>query len=170
MLAALPPTTSLDITVSCPLLPSYLAAAAESSSSIFDQRHREKAAKHLAGCAELGRTYLSYVLTTQGGVGPPETLTFIDSIFIRSMAREIAAMGTGRDALERRDLLFASSHAALLRANSVCLCRHVAASPTGAAASPAAAKAAQLAMSRLTDEHRQVFEPPTPIPPPPSGL
>jgi hypothetical protein len=119
--------------------------------------------------AELGRAYFTYALTTLGGIGPPETLSFLDFVFLRSMSRELAAAGTGRDALERRDLMFAASHAALLRANSVCLCRHISSAPTGTSTHPAAARAARAALTRRLDEHRHIFAPPPSLPLPPSG-
>ena len=143
-----PPTTSIDVTVSCPFTPAHLAAAATSSAAIFAARDREKRDKHLAGCTALGRAYLSLVLTTQCGIGPPETLSFIDRTFTRSYQRELAAVGTGRDALSRRDLCYAAMHAALLRSTTaVLLCRHLRNAPSGVAAAPDALRVAQRALA-----------------------
>ena len=73
-----PPTTSFDITVSCPLLPAYHKAATLSSSTIFDTRHAEKAAAHLHGLTAQGRAYHTLCLTTLNGIGPDPVLAYID--------------------------------------------------------------------------------------------
>ena len=44
----LPPyVVAIDVTVSCPLLPSYVASAALDANALFDARAAEKDAKHL---------------------------------------------------------------------------------------------------------------------------
>ena len=58
------------MTVSCPLLPSYAAKAATSAAALFDARAAEKNAKHLPGCAQLGRALLAIVFTSLHGIGP----------------------------------------------------------------------------------------------------
>jgi len=67
-----PPITTLDFTISCPLLPSYINAAAISSESLFTTRTAEKNAKHLNGCITLGRHFLPVVFSSLGGIAPPE--------------------------------------------------------------------------------------------------
>ena len=69
-LTADPPITALDITVSCPLLPSYVSACAASASRIISLRASEKIRHHLPGCLQLGRAFLPIVCTTVGAVGP----------------------------------------------------------------------------------------------------
>ena len=108
----------------------------------------EKRAKHLAGCTALGRAYHTLCLTTQGGIGPPETLRWINRVFARSYQRELAAIGTGRDALARRDLCLAAMHAALLRSTAVLLCRHLRSAPSGVTAARDAQLVAQRALAR----------------------
>ena len=62
--------TAIDFTVSCPLLPSYLAAAISDGHAIIAARADEKSAKHAAGSAARNRLFLPWVLTTFGGMGP----------------------------------------------------------------------------------------------------
>ena len=116
--AFVPPTVSLDITVSCPLLPSYLADAAADASAIFAERDREKRAKHYAGCTARDRAYHTFCLTTFGGLGPPETIAYFDHVFLRSASREVAAGLSRRDALHRRQCFYAAVHAALVERNN----------------------------------------------------
>ena len=70
-----PPITALDATVSCPMLPTYSATASADHRTLFLARAAEKVAKHLPGCAALGRSFLPIVFSTLGGVGPPANQT-----------------------------------------------------------------------------------------------
>ena len=107
--------TAVDPTVSCPLLPSHLAAAAASASTIFTTRAAEKDAKHLPGCVDLGRAFLAIVWTTYGGIGPPAACDWLDSIFAASYTAEYLSGGTGQDTSHRRLVFYQSLHAALVR-------------------------------------------------------
>ena len=138
-----PPTTSFDITVSCPLLPSYRAAATLSSSAIFDTRHAEKAAAHLHGLTAQGRAYHTLCLTTLNGIGPDPVFAYVDQVFLRSASRETAAGGSPHDAMHRRDICYASITASSVRATAVLLCRHVCAVPRNVSASGTATEMAQ---------------------------
>ena len=67
-----PPTVSLDITVSCPLLPSYLPEAVHDAAAVFAARDREKRSKHLAGSAAQNRTYRTLCLISNHQCPPLE--------------------------------------------------------------------------------------------------
>ena len=144
-----PPTTSLDITVTCPFSISYLAAAAKDSAAVFAARDREKRSKHLAGSAEQGRAYFTMCFTTLGGIGPPETLAFIDAVFAASASRELAATGSARAAHLRRSDFYAAVHATLTAASTVMICRHTRTRPSDVTPSDAAGHAADNARAEL---------------------
>ena len=58
-----PSVTAIDVTISCPLLPSHSPAAAISAARLFDSRALEKNNKHLAGSiAQRRRGLLSHFL------------------------------------------------------------------------------------------------------------
>ena len=57
-------TTAVDVTVSCPLLPTYVVASSASASTLFVARSAEKEAKHLPGCVELHRAFLAIVFSS----------------------------------------------------------------------------------------------------------
>ena len=50
-----PSVTAIDVTISCPLLPTHSPAAAVSAAHLFDCRALEKNNKHLAGSIAQGR-------------------------------------------------------------------------------------------------------------------
>ena len=124
---------------SCQLVPTYLTAAVNDARSIFEVRCTEKSGKHLAGCLAQGRSYYSLVATTLGGLGPPETLAWIDHIFLRSATREVAAGRRPYDAFSRRTHFYAALHAALIRSTADMLCRHTYFAPPTASAATASA-------------------------------
>ena len=79
-----PSVTAIDVTISCPLLPTYSpAAGATNVAHIFDLRAFEKNDRHLAGSMAQGRTFLPIVFTTLGGIGPPEAVHYLDALFSR---------------------------------------------------------------------------------------
>ena len=115
----LPPyVTAIDVTVSCPLLPSYVVSAALDASALFDARAAEKDAKHLPGCVDLGRAFLPFVTTTLLGIGPRTVREWLDSLFSDLFVQEIASGGTGSDAAHRRLLFIQSLQASATRATS----------------------------------------------------
>ena len=69
-----PPVTSIDVTVSCPLIPTYAPAAATDATALFTARAAEKNNKHLAGSIAQERTFLPIVFSSLGGLGPPEAV------------------------------------------------------------------------------------------------
>ena len=120
------PITALDITVSCPLLPSYVSACAASASRIISLRASEKIRHHLPGCLQLGRAFLPidrlHHRRSDGAVGPRPFLSFVRRAFDAAAAREVLDGGRGCLARYRSSLFFASLHAALARATSAMLC------------------------------------------------
>ena len=92
-----PPVTAIDSTVSCPMLPTYVAAAALSASTLFTTRSEEKIEKHLPGCVDLGRHFIALVFSSLGGIGPASAIDYIDSIFAPALASELLAGGTGHN-------------------------------------------------------------------------
>ena len=110
-----PYTTAVDATVSCPLLPTYSAAAPTSASALFSVRAAEKEAKHLPGCVELGRAFLAIVFSTLGGIGPPSACTWLDSLFHVAYTAEYLRGGTGQQTAHQRLIFYQSLHAALAR-------------------------------------------------------
>ena len=146
--------TAVDPTVSCPLLPSHLAAAAASASTIFTTRAAEKDAKHLPGCVDLGRAFLAIVWTTYGGIGPPAACDWLDSIFAASYTAEYLSGGTGQDTSHRRLVFYQSLHAALVRG-----CADMVEHLTPTSANLAAAAAVSAAAATTT-----AHQPTTPAP------
>ena len=135
-----PPITTLDVTVSCSLLPSYVRAASKDSNAIFTTRDKEKKDKHFQPCVELLRSYLTVVVTTLGAIGPASARDYIDSFFRRSYADEILAGGTGTDTARRRQNLSFALACSIARSNLAMILGLTA--PAGAYAA-AAATAAQ---------------------------
>jgi hypothetical protein len=97
-----PPVTTLDVTISCPLLPTYVDHAALDCSEIFTRRDRQKTKKHLPGCILLLRSYLSAVYTTFAGMGPPTARDYVDSFYRPAYTSELLAGGTGTQTARRR--------------------------------------------------------------------
>ena len=59
--------------------------------------------------------FLPFVFTTPGGIGPPETLEWLDSIFLDSFTRERLSSHTTLLTSYRRALLYRSLLATLVR-------------------------------------------------------
>lgn len=132
-------THAFDVTVSCSLTPSHLAAAVRDAIAIFRQRDNEKREKHLAGSIALGRAYHSVVFTTLGGIGPDQTVEWFDAVFLRSAQREVAAGGRGRPAATRRLVFYATLQAALIKATARMLHLRVGGGPEARTAAAATA-------------------------------
>ena len=113
-----PYVTAIDVTVSCPLLPSHVVAAAADAAALFTARAAEKNAKHLPGCVDLGRFFLPIVFTTLLGVGPRESREYIDGLFSPLYVAELAAGGSGHDAHHRRLIFIQSLQASLVRSTT----------------------------------------------------
>ena len=106
------------MTVSCPLLPSHVSAAAAAADTLFTARTAEKNAKHLPGCVDLDRHFLPIVFTTLLGIGPRESREYIDSLFSPLYIAELTAGGTGHEAHHRRLLFIQSLQASIVRATT----------------------------------------------------
>ena len=113
-----PSVTAIDVTISCPLLPTHSLAAAVSAAHLFDSRALEKNNKHLAGSIAQGRTFLPIVFTTLGGIGPPEAVHDLDTLFSDSYASELAASGSTRNTAHARRLFYQSLLATLTKATA----------------------------------------------------
>ena len=129
-----PPVTSIDVTVSCPLIPTYAPAAATDATALFTARAAEKNNKHLAGSIAQERAFLPIVFSTLGGLGPPEAVHYLDSLFSEVYAAELAATGTTRRTSHLRTLFLQSLLVSLAAATA-----DMAASLTRDAAAPVAA-------------------------------
>ena len=95
------------------MLPSHVVAAAKDAATIFTTRAAEKNNKHLAGCIAQERAFLPVVFTTLGGLGPPETVHYLDSFFSETYAAERAATGSTRRTNHLRTLFMQSLLASL---------------------------------------------------------
>ena len=113
-----PSVTAIDVTISCPLLPTHSPAAAVSAAHLFDCRALEKNNKHLAGSIAQGRAFLPIVFTTLGGIGPPEAVHYLDTLFSDSYASELAASGSTRNTAHARRLFYQSLLATLTNATA----------------------------------------------------
>lgn len=116
-----PPVSAFDVTVSCPLLPSYVSPTAAHPTHVIAEKASEKISKHLPGCLELGRAFYPMVVTTLGGVGPRTFLSFVHKVFDEAAAAEVLLGERGARARYRRMVLFASIHAALTRSMATML-------------------------------------------------
>ena len=100
----------------------------------------EKNNKHLAGCIAQERAFLPVVFTTLGGLGPPESVHYLDSLFSETYAAERAATGSTRRTNHLRTLFMQSLLASLTASTA-----DMAAQLTHAAATDADADAAAAA-------------------------
>ena len=156
-----PPVTSIDVTVSCPLIPTYAPAAATDATALFTARAAEKNNKHLAGSIAQERTFLPIVFSTLGGLGPPEAVHYLDSLFSEVYAAELAATGTTRRTSHLRTLFLQSLLVSLAAATA-----DMAASLTRDAAAPAAADAD--AVDAAVDATAGAVPAPPDVPAPPT--
>ena len=113
-----PPILTLDARVSCPLLPSLLPAATRDAMALFANAALEKNIKHLAGCNDQGRAFLPIIFSSLGGIGPPETVSWLDSIFSESYAEERLRTGTVRNTSHRHTLFYQSLMATLVSSSA----------------------------------------------------
>ena len=114
-----PPITTLDITISCPLLPAYLKAAILSSETLFTVRTTEKNKKHLNGCISLGRHFLAVVFSSLGGIGPPESVEYLDRLFAETYADERRLGGSGSETQHQRTIFYQTLQAILATKSTI---------------------------------------------------
>ena len=130
--------TAIDFTVSCPLLPSYLAAAVHDALAIITARAEEKTAKHAAGSAARNRIFLPWVLTTFGGMGPASVWHYIDTIYSTSTALANQSRTARHAVAQRKAEFLATLQAILIRSCHTMLLQHTAerAAPAATADTP----------------------------------
>ena len=95
------------------MLESYVSAAALSADDKID--------KHLPGCVELGRSFIPFVFSSLGGVGPAIACDYLDSIFSPSLVSELLSGGNGQQTAHRRLLFMQSLQAVICRASTLSL-------------------------------------------------
>ena len=95
------------------MLHSHAPAAARDAAALFAARAAEKNNKHLAGSIAQERAFLPIVFSTLGGIGPPESLHYLDSFFAASYTAELTATGTTRRTAHLRTCFLQSLLAAL---------------------------------------------------------
>ena len=118
--------TAIDFTVSCPLLPTYLAAAVHDANAIIASRAAEKSAKHAAGSAARNRLFIAWVITTFGGMGPSSIWHYIDTIYASSAALARLSDSTHHAVAVRKADFLACLQATLVRTCFAMLTRHTA--------------------------------------------
>jgi hypothetical protein len=126
--------TAIDFTVSCPLLPSYLAAAVANPHAIVTARAAEKIAKHAAGSEHRGRLFLPWVFTTFGGIGPASIWYYIDSIYASSAALARLSQTSFHAVSARKAAFLACLQATLVRSCFEMLTTHTSAPPAASSA------------------------------------
>ena len=88
---------------------------------------RRRSPSDAAGCEQLQRDYLSFILTTLGGVGPPAFVEFLrDSFFHAGLAAVAAGTATASDANHAYHCFQESLQALVARGNSATVRRHTA--------------------------------------------
>ena len=73
---------------------------------------------HLDGCNDQGRAFLPIIFSSLGGIGPPETVSWLDSIFSESYAEERLRTGTVRNTSHRHTLFYQSLMATLVSSSA----------------------------------------------------
>ena len=93
---------AIDVTVSNPMLPTYIAAAMTDALAIFARREKEKVAKHGPGCKSMDREFAAAVFSTFGGLRGKDFLNLFAGIFAASIAADRRAGGSGWAAAQRK--------------------------------------------------------------------
>ena len=113
----MPPHLSLDATVSCLLLPSWLTATAASAAAPLQTRAAEKIAKHAAECSAMGRVFFPFVSDTLGGIGPPPFVVWLKHVYAAVARRQRAEGGDRAAAAFALESLLAELCAVLVKDN-----------------------------------------------------
>ena len=114
-----PPHISVDTTVSCFLLPSYLSDTAISAALPFQTRATEKIAKHAAECAAAHRVLSPFVSDTLGGVGPAPFIVWLKYVYSAVARRQRAEGGDHAAAAFALESLLAELGAVLVKDNLI---------------------------------------------------
>ena len=93
---------AIDVTVSNPMLPSYINAAYSDALAIFKLREKEKDDKHGPGCKAMNRDFMAAVFSTFGGMHGVPFLNLFTLIFAEAIAADRAAGGTGWAPAQRK--------------------------------------------------------------------
>ena len=112
-----PTALALDTTISCLLLPTYLASTAVSAEAPLQARATHKITKHGGDCALLQRAFMPFVGDTLGGIGPPAFRWWLRDVFA---AVALRARSDGEDphaASFALEMLLANLLATLTRDN-----------------------------------------------------
>jgi len=86
---------AVDVTVSNPMLATYISLALEDARAVINKRDKEKSKKHGPGSEALGRDFLAAVFTTFGGFGGQAFRTLLKDEFERLRFEECHGGGTG---------------------------------------------------------------------------
>jgi hypothetical protein len=98
-----PPRTAIDITISVPFVPSHLDKhGTHPAEHLFKHRANQKHFKHGDGCVALRAQFLPIVLSSLGGIGPPEALDWLTSLFANSYSTEYTTSRTAHHTADSR--------------------------------------------------------------------
>ena len=82
--------------------------------SLFTRRAHEKNKKHLNGCIDLGRHFIPLVFSSlAGGLGPPESVEYLDRLYAHAYATELRLGGNGSDTHHQRTIFYQTLQAIL---------------------------------------------------------
>ena len=93
--------------------------AALASETLFTMRTTEKNKKHLNGCISLGRHFLPVVLSSLGGIGPPESVEYLDRLFAETYATERRLGGSGSETQHQRTIFYQTLQAILATKSTI---------------------------------------------------
>ena len=93
---------AIDVTVSNPMLPTYIAAAMTDALAIFVRRDKEKVDKYGPGCTAMNRDFAAAVFSTFGGLRGKAFLNLFAGIFAASIAADRGAGGSGWAPAQRK--------------------------------------------------------------------
>ena len=81
-------------------------------------RARSGEEQQALGRLHQGRAFLPIIFSSLGGIGPPETVSWLDSIFSESYAEERLRTGTVRNTSHRHTLFYQSLMATLVSSSA----------------------------------------------------
>ena len=108
---------SLDTTITSSLLPTYLATQSTSPTAVHLLKAARKIGKHAKDCDAIGRTFLPFTSDTLGGIGPPQFVEWLKSVYAAYDRANRAEGGDGSDGRFALDTLLAELLAVLVRDN-----------------------------------------------------
>ena len=119
----IPSHTTLDVTYTSIYGVKYEPGwGTKPSSFIFEYQAKRKDGKHKKGSVAREREFIPLVITLHGGIGPPESLAWLERIFSEAGAAERASgRGTGSATAQRKQLFFAALQAIAVRSSTLIL-------------------------------------------------